>query len=92
MVFDILLSVEGDLKKFFKSLFRKPIPEINKAPGLCRYHTRICVGLQAAEGRSFRAGVDLAVLALSWLHLRQPRVSPLHCVLGSSLSKLQRRG
>lgn len=95
-IFRILLSMHGNLKSFFRSMFRKPATSDSEGgtatlwpiplpyPGVFGKASDV-----DRSRRSFQRGVCVAVLVLDWLHLRRPAVAPLSIVNGRPLTRLQ---
>jgi hypothetical protein len=98
--FRVLLQADGNLPKFFRSFFRKPVTSGDQsAASLWPMPLPYPAALKATGGisdveqgdKAFQLAVNFAVLLLNWLHLRRPATAPAEVCLGRPLSKVQWR-
>ena len=91
--FRLLRRFGGAFSEFVRSFHRKPAILRDEGtavlwPMPLPYPAEL-ISTNSARANSFRRGVNLAVAALNWLHLRRPRTCPAEIVLFRKLTKLQ---
>ena len=91
--FRLLRRFGGAFSEFVRSFHRKPATLRDEGtavlwPMPLPYPAEL-ISTNSEKANSFRRGVNLAVAALNWLHLRRPRTCPSEIVLFMKLSKLQ---
>ncbi len=95
--FRFIVKMNISLSKFFSSFHRKPaIPSslgntavIWPMPVPYPFEWSRNSGNVSASDSSFRRGVNLCVIILSWLHLRRPCTCPAEIVFGVAPTRLQ---